>query len=333
MIIKKIPEDFIVQEVLIADYSPEYKGQPYMLMQLDKKGWSTMDATMYIEKWFGIKGVTSAGLKDSDGVTTQKIAVPIRDLSILSRVEDFNKDSVKENTFIHLSPIGYSDKPLEIARLEGNAFRLRLRNMDPEISREWLERKYYPLVFPNYFDKQRFGMPGYRKVTHLIGKALLKDKDYKTAYEYVLESGAKESKLPFNSDYKEFFDQVDPRVISFYNSALFSADYNSRLGDLLEAHGSVRIVEDEGIAFKMPADKKTIVRLMEEDDPLSLLGTFEECADNTSRNVYVSTVINFLEVTEDEYYPGRSVLTVSFFLPMGAYATMAMKQLEILMSK
>ena len=29
MIIKYIPEDFIVQEVLVTDHSPQYKGQPY----------------------------------------------------------------------------------------------------------------------------------------------------------------------------------------------------------------------------------------------------------------------------------------------------------------
>ena len=47
------------------------------------------------------------------------------------------------------------------------------------------------------------------------------------------------------------------------------------------------------------------------------------------RKLLVTTNVNFLACEEDEFHPGTSVLTVSFFLPMGAYATMAMKQLEI----
>jgi tRNA(Glu) U13 pseudouridine synthase TruD len=39
--------------------------------------------------------------------------------------------------------------------------------------------------------------------------------------------------------------------------------------------------------------------------------------------------VNFLSCDEDEFHPGKAVLTVSFFLPMGAYATMAMKQLDL----
>ena len=42
MVIKHIPEDFIVQEVLVADYSPEPEGREALLFQLDKKGYSGM---------------------------------------------------------------------------------------------------------------------------------------------------------------------------------------------------------------------------------------------------------------------------------------------------
>ena len=48
-----------------------------------------------------------------------------------------------------------------------------------------------------------------------------------------------------------------------------------------------------------------------------------------SRKLLVTTNVNFLSCEDDEFHPGKAALTVSFFLPMGAYATMAMKQLDI----
>ena len=56
MIIKYIPEDFIVQEVLVTDHTPQDSGQPYLLLNLDKKGWSTFNAIHAIETWFGMPG-------------------------------------------------------------------------------------------------------------------------------------------------------------------------------------------------------------------------------------------------------------------------------------
>ena len=95
------------------------------------------------------------------------------------------------------------------------------------------------------------------------------------------------------------------------------------------------VVEDEGISFRMPEEKRTMAALMAEDYPEERIGTFRirTLEQDVPRKLLVTTNINFLSCADDEYYPGRSVLTVSFFLPMGAYATMAMKQLEIFLGK
>lgn len=164
MIIKHIPEDFIVQEVLVTDCAPQPDGREFLLFQLDKKGYSTFDATHRIEEWFGIENCASAGLKDSDGVTSQKISVPIRYQDMIDRLEAFNRETRTEKTFIHLSFLGYAAEPLKPARLEGNVFRLRLRDMDSALAQSWLECQIYTLSYPNYFDKQRFGIPGYVKL-------------------------------------------------------------------------------------------------------------------------------------------------------------------------
>ncbi|MBE6129707.1 MAG: tRNA pseudouridine(13) synthase TruD [Erysipelotrichaceae bacterium] len=330
MIIKYIPEDFIVQEVLVTDHSPQYEGQPYMLLCLDKKGYSTFDAMKKIETWFGINETETAGLKDSDGITSQKISIPISHRDMLDHLDEFNQENMDEKSFIHLSFLGYINEPLKPARLEGNVFRLRLRDMDKARAEKWMKKQIYTLVYPNYFDKQRFGIPNHKKQTHLIGEALY-NKDFRKAYEYLLKSGTSEASLPFDGDYEKFFSQIDKRVRGFYDSALYSADFNARLGDLLEEGGPVCTVEDEGITFRMPKEKRTMAGLMAEDFPEEEIGTFrvKTLEQAVPRKLLVTTNVNFLSCEDDEFHPGKSVLTVSFFLPMGAYATMAMKQLDI----
>ena len=85
----------------------------------------------------------------------------------------------------------------------------------------------------------------------------------------------------------------------------------------------------------MPKTNNTMSALMAEEFPEKRMGRFrvKTLEQEVPRKLLVTSNINFLSCEEDEYYPGRSVLTVSFFLPMGAYATMAMKQLEIFLGK
>ena len=180
MIIKYMPEYFIVQEVLVTEFSSRDSEQAYMFLCLDKKGISTFDAIAAIESWFPVSDCTAAGLKDSDGVTSQKISIPIRYRGILNRIDEFNRENANEKRFLRLTFLGYSNEPLKPARLEGNVFRLRLRGMDSAKAESMMKRQIYTLIFPNYFDKQRFGMPGYKKQTHLIGESLYRG-DYRKA--------------------------------------------------------------------------------------------------------------------------------------------------------
>ena len=71
--------------------------------------------------------------------------------------------------------------------------------------------------------------------------------------------------------------------------------------------------------------------LMAEDFPEARIGAFrvKTLEQAVPRKLLVTTNINFLGCEEDAFHPGKAVLTASFFLPMGAYATMAMKQLDI----
>ena len=245
MVIKHIPEDFIVQEALVTDSSFTDEHLPYLLFTLHKKGYSTFDAQIFIEKYFGIDETATAGLKDSDGVTTQKITVSAKYSFMLGKLAEFNKDAVSENKFISLSFLGYTAQPLKIARLEGNVFRLKLRDMDPETAKRWYSTQIYDLTYPNYFDKQRFGMPNHPKLSHRIGIALA-EKDYKKAYGYLKESGLPEADLLCNEDYEKLFEETyDPRKRMFFNSARYSYEFNTQLGNILKNSGPVCTVEGQ----------------------------------------------------------------------------------------
>lgn len=141
MIIKTIPEDFIVQEVLVTEFSPQYAGQAYILLGLDKKGFSTFDAIGTIESWFHISDCVAAGLKDSDGVTSQKISIPARYREMLNDIDEFNQKNTDDDQFLHLSFLGYANEPLKPTRLEGNVFRLRLRAMDSVQADDMMKRQ------------------------------------------------------------------------------------------------------------------------------------------------------------------------------------------------
>ena len=147
MIIKYMPEDFIVQEVLVTEFSSRDSEQAYMFLCLDKKGISTFDAIAAIESWFPVSDCTAAGLKDSDGVTSQKISIPIRYRGILNRIDEFNRENANEKRFLRLTFLGYSNEPLKPARLEGNVFRLRLRGMDSAKAESMMKRQIYTLIF------------------------------------------------------------------------------------------------------------------------------------------------------------------------------------------
>ena len=116
--------------MLVTEYTAGDSDRPYILLGLEKKGFSTFDAMKTAESWFGISQMEGAGLKDSDGITSQKVSIPVQYRDNLKRIDAFNLEHTEADRFIHLTFLGYIKEPLKPARLEGNVFRLRLRGLD-----------------------------------------------------------------------------------------------------------------------------------------------------------------------------------------------------------
>ena len=84
-----------------------------------------------------------------------------------------------------LNYVGASEYPIEIGKLQGNSFKLRLRNLDESVAIKIKKSEKHSFTILNYFDIQRFGMPGKKHITHLIGKNIIENK-YDAALEQLL---------------------------------------------------------------------------------------------------------------------------------------------------
>jgi tRNA pseudouridine13 synthase len=146
MIVKRLPEDFQVEEVPLVTPGPEGAFAYY---RLEKSGWTTPDAlAMVRRRWkLGPRRVSFGGLKDRHAVTVQYITIlhgPRRGL---------NQEGV------HVEYLGQLAAPYTSRDFDRNRFRLTVRDLAPEstaTSTAALARLAVEGV-PNYFDDQRFG--------------------------------------------------------------------------------------------------------------------------------------------------------------------------------
>jgi len=141
--IKAVPEDFIVEEIASL---PLAESGEFRVYQLTKKNWTTPDLVRFLAKLLSIspKAIAYGGKKDKHGLTTQHITIRSQ--------KDF---SLEEKNF-SLKALGYMRKPMSPALIEGNKFRITIRNLKEvePVLQNLEEVKLYG--FPNFFDDQRF---------------------------------------------------------------------------------------------------------------------------------------------------------------------------------
>jgi tRNA pseudouridine13 synthase len=141
--IKARPEDFIVEE--IASLPLTDRGE-FRIYRLTKKNWTTPDLVNFLARLLSIspKAIAYGGKKDKHGLTTQYITIRSQ--------KDF---SLEEPNF-SLKPVGFMRKPMSPALIEGNHFRITIRQLaavEP-VLKNLKEVEAYG--FPNFFDDQRF---------------------------------------------------------------------------------------------------------------------------------------------------------------------------------
>lgn len=235
--LKNLREDFIVNECISLPIF-ENDIQKYTYVHLNKSGYTTFQAIDILSSFFSLKvsDFGYAGLKDEDGITEQTISIRgIYDEKVINYFnQTFNSDSNKSN-FIKLSLRGFGEKPIKIGSLHGNAFNLTVRNIDRDIVNQIFINKKVNLLFINYYDIQRFGIPDEKKVSHIIGEHLI-NRNYEHAFNLLQQNGTPEgiAARSYNGDAKGFFEELDINKKCFYKSSYSSFLWNQSISNDLK---------------------------------------------------------------------------------------------------
>lgn len=335
--VKYVPEDFIVRESVAVRPAPPDRAE-HRLYLLRKRGYTTFEAVRWISESIGIpeSQVGYCGLKDEDGLTEQLISVPgdADDCvpGILRVVGDGDR-------WMRCLPYGESAEPLRIGQLEGNSFKIVLRNVERRhLEQGPLAGKKLHFYFLNYFDTQRFGVPGGPKVAHLVGTALL-DEEWARARELLASSGSGEAAAArdWTGADADFFTHLDGRVTSFFLAAHASHQWNRVLSEQVRKHRSdVREIDVEGVEFTYANEFADCVDILAAGHEIPITrysvhsGVVRE--RQSVRSSVVQTVVEIGDRKPDEHFPGQMRVELGFFLPSGSYATAAVRQMTTLMS-
>ncbi len=301
--LKVTPFDFIVQEV--ADY-PD--GNNYFLYKLIKRNLNSNDSEIVnFLKSLGVREYGYAGLKDRYALTVQHVSL---DKFIGKKV--IKRELGKYFALLYVKTIPFK---IRTGYLKGNRFFIKHHN-----------RLFLTLNYSlNYYDSQRLGKNVAR------GRRYLKEKPSKkwerifwinsyqsflwnlTAFEYLKEK-IKEYNRSLGFEILKPCKVVDGKVFHIFPC---SKDINA-LNRFLESLENVKIPL---VGYKVNF-KPDIWRIVE---PLLQRGNvkLEDFKRWKLKGDYRPLVV---KVTDIKRYP----LSLSFFLPKGAFATVYIKQLWLL---
>jgi len=152
--IKDRPEDFVVEEIPLYDFSDQGN---FAFLLLKKVNLSTLDFVALIRKHLDLRDeeVGLAGWKDKRAITSQWVSVP-RDKITARRLGQLAGDGIQTVEQRH-----HSHK-LRTGHLLGNRFSILLRQADSEAENRAQEiiQQLQTLGLPNFYGPQRFGAAG-----------------------------------------------------------------------------------------------------------------------------------------------------------------------------
>lgn len=340
-VLKHSPKDFQVNESYIIPLDiPQQENLHFFILQ--KIGFTTFDAVHCCSEFFNIlkEDVSFFGLKDENAITQQLLCIRISSDDVAKdNIEKFNMQFYSSD-LSYLKLIYYQKSPakLEIGGLSGNVFSLTIRKLSKNAIQQLFDRNKMEFTFINYYGTQRFGLPGQEANTHIIGKHII-DSDYVCAFEKIKgqKSRLGESAKNFKGEAADFFKSMDNKERNFFINSYYSSLWNDDVKAYLENNCSelVKYYENEIIYLlpgaQLPNNFKDI------NDTLVQYKTQPESSEILlkpfCRPALIQVFFNILNVDNDDVFDGHSKLSISFNLPPGAYATMAILQLLFYLEK
>jgi len=329
--IKTLPEDFIVIESMVLHHNKLPNNNGYFYYILRKSGYTTFEAIDSISNIFNIEPslIGYGGLKDEDGITEQFISLPLK-------IDEKLLNSIFWTTPRFLELIYYKDggSKIEIGELCGNNFHITIRNIPEDFIEVLSQIGKFSTFFINYYGVQRFGLPNNAKTTHLIGKNLINE-DYKNALLFLIAQPNKvgiEAKNYINNE-KEYFNNLDKRLLAFYQTSYYSFLWNKHLEDFIRRNCTdiCTQVEENEISYTYPCLWREKIDLMKNkkifDCEKAIVVENRIVHSKNERQFIMQIMARFHKVFIDPIYTNKLACVVEFFLPSGCYATVAIPQL------
>jgi tRNA pseudouridine13 synthase len=343
MKIKEIPQDFIVVEKL--DIHIDSNELKYAIYELTKKQTNTIQAVDIITKKLnlGNKDIGFAGIKDKQAITTQIISIPNIAKAQVTKVLELS------NEWIQLKHLGYCNRPVGTDMLLGNQFTIKVSgiHINHHNSNQKISETKKTII--NYFGEQRFSIDN-----AIIGKAIVQ-KNFKLATDLLKGTqktynekiiGEHLEKNP--QDYVGALRKLPRQTLNLLIHAYQSLLWNKTIARILDLEEESK--EDNYIAictdteklkrlpqkiplvgfFYEPSDwainvQDTIAQILKEEQitPRDFINRqlTEATESGAVREVFTDITelqIKLLNQTQTEY-------EISFFLPKGSYATVALR--------
>lgn len=329
-LLKQTPEHFRVREVLVPNENSSHSRPSFTLIQLRKRGITTIDAVKHLAVLSGLdfREFGWSGLKDEDAVTEQTLS--LRGMFDQQQIQLWStqlglgiyEQSGLGRPELMLTHGGYADESLRPGHLLGNAFTVTVGGLS-EFAAEALNRLHKcEFTCLNYYDVQRFGRPCEPKINHKIGLAHQQGK---------IEEVEALWKKKIGRDYSTSGDKISVAELELCRNAYESFLWNTSASNILLSAGVFcSSCDQEGIQYFYMApnnfrhvfkgfESLPIVRHSNKD------GAW--CTSIGERSVFVSTTLYVGHINKCASSQQYSAM-VSFFLGSGSYATTLIKQLE-----
>ena len=300
-VIKHVPEDFIVTE--ISAVKPNSSGK-FLYFRLWKKGLGTLEALERLGHALRCKHLSCAGNKDKRAVTEQVCSVPTR-----------FKEKLEKLSFpgMRIELLGYGDEPVHLGELEGNKFKIIIRDIDslPEISPR----------FRNLFGEQRFSTENAE-----IGRLIVK-RDFEKAALLIAKQHSETGRIKTHIDQRDWIGAL--RCLPRKLLILFVHAYQSLLWNRAALLSDADILPIVGFGSEIQDD--TTKKILEDENlkpsDFVIRELPEVSAEGAERAVWAEAKdLKIGELEDDEFFSGKKKVVLEFVLPKGSYATEFIRQ-------
>ncbi len=299
--LKEKTSDFIVEEKIKLKFSDNGK---YSYFLLEKDNRNTLDVINRIVDVLKItkRDIGYAGLKDKNAITRQYISIFNYDKKLILNLKI---DGVK------LNYVGNGKIPITIGSLEGNNFKVVVRNLDKKAEKiNFLE---------NYYDEQRFS-----KDNVSLGKQILLGK--------ILYEKEEKLKLYFISYQAYLFNKILAEYLKEHCKDQKEVDYS--LGKFIFIYKEVKNFKIPLIAFDARLNdniRKICSKILNEEGLTIKHFLTRKYPDLVQKTIYRDALVNVknlkIKYREDDVYSGKLKAEIEFFLPKGSYGTLLIRKM------